>query len=126
MLPTSTNLCLAFLLLLSLLCSQREISQTQQLPAIILAPTNAALGDYLLALRTLKAQADSSGANGGGSTAQDVAGDSGPPPQPSVQQLVDDVLQDTATSLVLLRRHCEHSRLRPSMAHQETVTKQPD
>ena len=97
--------------LLSLLCVlQREVSQSQLLPAIILAPTNAVLKDYLRALQALKADA-AAGSNGGGSNAGgDSTNSSSSTRQEaaSLQQLVDDFVSNKAASLVLVSRHCEY------------------
>lgn len=86
---------------------QREISQTQQLPTIIIAPTNAVLTDYLRALLDMATGAAEAGSNGGGSNSADAEQDSSR--AEGWQQLVDGFTNDTVSSLLLLRRHCECS-----------------
>jgi len=86
---------------------QREFSQTQQLPTILLAPTNAVMTDYLRALQDMATGAAEAGSNGGGSGSADTAGRQDSSRDEVLQQLVDGFSNDTVSSLLLLRRHCE-------------------
>lgn len=109
----TTDVCAAVLPAV-VLFMQRELSQSSQLPSIVLAPTNAVLRDYLTALRTLAADQAAgpagAGSVGGGSSTQDNAKAS--MSAVPLEQLVDEFNRNSAVdSLLLLRRHCEYVAL---------------
>lgn len=107
-----------------LYCVQREVSQTQQVPPILLVPTNTVLLAHLRASQTQRRTVPGGhygssltsavqGSRPGASREQHPAAAAEGPVTAEVpwQQLVDDYAAgDAAGSLVLLHRHGEHVR----------------